>query len=135
VGVVQPQTRQRELVSVVIAAFNAQDWISETLQSVLAQTYKNIEIIIVDDGSTDRTFAIAEMNLQSSPFSSRILRQNNLGVSAALRRDMQAGRGRRVVPETRDAGSGLHQGRNRWSGVLVSRPTKVTLKIQSARFH
>jgi glycosyltransferase involved in cell wall biosynthesis len=86
VGVVQPQTRQRDLVSVVIPAFNAQDWISETLQSVLTQTYKNIEVIIVDDGSTDRTSAIAEIDLQSCPFSSRILSQNNLGVSAARNR-------------------------------------------------
>lgn len=83
---VEPQLHQRDLVSVVIPAFNAQDWISETIQSVLAQTYKNIEVIVVDDGSTDRTFAIAEMGLQSSPFSSRILTQNNLGVSAARNR-------------------------------------------------
>jgi glycosyltransferase involved in cell wall biosynthesis len=48
------------LVSVVIPAFNSSDFISETIQSVLNQTYTNTEIIVVDDGSTDNTYAIAE---------------------------------------------------------------------------
>lgn len=80
------QERTSNRVSVVIPAFNAQEWISETLRSVLAQTYKNIEVIVIDDGSTDRTLAIAEMHLQSSPFSCRVLSQDNLGAGAARNR-------------------------------------------------
>ena len=47
------------LVSIITPAFNSQKFISETIQSVIDQTYQNWEMIIVDDGSTDDTVAIA----------------------------------------------------------------------------
>jgi glycosyltransferase involved in cell wall biosynthesis len=67
-------------VTVVIAAFNAETFIAETLNSVLGQSLEDLELIVVDDGSTDGTqrilAAIADTRLT-------VIRQENCGVSAA----------------------------------------------------
>src|SRR4051812_10472186 len=49
----------KPLVSIVIPAYNAERWIAYTLQSAIGQTWPHKEIIVVDDGSTDRTGEIA----------------------------------------------------------------------------
>ncbi len=69
-------------ISVIIPAYNGAATISETLHSLLAQTYSNWEAIIVDDGSVDN---IAEVVAEFSKNDNRILfvSQSNLGVSAA----------------------------------------------------
>lgn len=65
-------------VSVIIPAYNAEQYIAETLASVENQTLKDIEIIVVDDGSKDNTAAV----VQAFP-SVRYVRKSNGGVSAA----------------------------------------------------
>ncbi len=72
----------QKLVSVIIGAYNCEKYISQTIESVRNQTYKNIEIIIINDGSTDTTLQIAE---QYAAQDSRIVvhSQVNKGVSAA----------------------------------------------------
>lgn len=72
-------TNCSDLVSVIIPAYNAELFISETIDSVLAQSYKHIEIIVIDDGSSDNTLAIA------NTYKDRItiLTQKNMGVSTA----------------------------------------------------
>jgi len=66
-------------VSVVVATFNGQRWISDTLQSVLAQTWPDVQVIVCDDGSTDGTGELLDR------FDDRVevLHQDNAGVSAA----------------------------------------------------
>ena len=69
-------------VSVVIPAFNAASVIAETLESVRAQTFKDFEVIIVDDGSTDDTAAIVRRFCEADPRFS-LAQQPNSDVSAA----------------------------------------------------
>lgn len=68
------------LVSILIPAFNAQDWIADTLRSAIAQTWPRKEIIVVDDGSTDQTLAIAR---QFRSDYVRVVTQENQGAAAA----------------------------------------------------
>ncbi|HIE07003.1 MAG TPA: glycosyltransferase family 2 protein, partial [Desulfarculaceae bacterium] len=49
---------ERPLVSVVIPAYNHERWICETLSSVLNQSLHDLEVIVIDDGSTDKTAAL-----------------------------------------------------------------------------
>jgi glycosyltransferase involved in cell wall biosynthesis len=72
------------LVSAVIPAFNAERFIATALDAVLAQTYKELEVIVVDDGSTDETAAIA------GRYPVRLLRGENQGAAAALNRGIDA---------------------------------------------
>lgn len=68
------------LVSILIPAYNAEEWIEDTLRSALAQTWPRTEIIVVDDGSTDNTLAVAR-RFESQRVS--VIMQKNQGASAA----------------------------------------------------
>jgi glycosyltransferase involved in cell wall biosynthesis len=81
------------LVSVVIPAYNAEAWIAESIASVLRQTYQKIEIILVDDGSTDRTPEIATALLRAGSFPHRVFRQPNLGAAKARNKGWRDARG------------------------------------------
>lgn len=87
----------RPLVSVVIPAWNAEDTLAETLASVAAQTYSNLEILVVDDGSTDATVSIAE-GFCSKDRRARLIRQGNGGVAAARNAAIGLARGEFIGP-------------------------------------
>lgn len=85
------------MVSVVVPAWNAEQTIGETLQSISAQTHRNLEILIVDDGSTDATAAIAQEYCASEP-RARLISQENGGVAAARNRAIKEARGEWIAP-------------------------------------
>ncbi len=77
------------LVSVVIAAYNAGEFLPETLDSVFAQTYRNFEVIVVDDGSTDDTI----LRLGTYLSRIRLIRQEHAGLAAARNAGIRAAGG------------------------------------------
>ena len=68
------------LVSVLIPAYNARQWIEQTIESAINQTYRNVEVIVVNDGSTDNTLQIIR-RLESSTL--KVIDQENAGGAAA----------------------------------------------------
>jgi glycosyltransferase involved in cell wall biosynthesis len=69
----------KPLVSILIPAYNAEKWISDTLKSALSQTYPHCEIVVVDDGSTDGTFRVVR---QFEANGVRVVTQENQGAAA-----------------------------------------------------
>jgi glycosyltransferase involved in cell wall biosynthesis len=69
-----------EKVSILIPAYNAKRWISQTINSAIKQTWENKEIIVVDDGSKDETYLIAK-SFESKNI--KVIRQKNCGAAAA----------------------------------------------------
>jgi len=78
------------LVSIIIPLYNAEKFIKETIESALNQSYKNIEIIIIDDGSTDTSFTVAEK--YKNEFVT-VIKQPNRGASAARNHGLKLAKG------------------------------------------
>jgi len=68
------------LVSILIPAYNSQEWIAETLRCVTAQTWQRKEVIVVDDGSSDQTLSVAR---QFESGIVRVVTQSNQGAASA----------------------------------------------------
>ncbi len=81
--------KERPLVSVIIPAFNAQEYLTEAVNSIKQQTYNNLEILIIDDGSTDSTHDVAQklalsdsrITLYTNEENQYIARTRNRGIS------------------------------------------------------
>ena len=105
------------LVSVIVPAFNAEQTIHETLSSVRNQTHRNLEIIVVDDGSTDRTYQHASDHSRVDS-RVRVVRQPNAGVAAARNRGIEEARADLIAPIDAD---------DLW------RPTKIARQVRALR--
>src|SRR5947207_2336490 len=104
------------LVSVVIPTFNSADFLVQALESVLAQTYQDFEILVVDDASTDRTQEAIR------PFADRItyLRQEPGGPSVARNRGILQAKGELIAFLDAD---------DLW------RPAKLTRQVEYMKHH
>src|SRR5438876_12133860 len=92
----QPQP----LVSVVLIFYNAQAFLDETVRSVFAQEYKDWELILVDDGSTDQSTAMARQLANDNPDRVRCLQHpshTNRGASASRNLGVREARGQFIA--------------------------------------
>ncbi|NIF83324.1 glycosyltransferase family 2 protein [Comamonas sp. Tr-654] len=87
----------RPLVSVITPAFNSENYINEAIDSVLSQTYKEIELIVVDDCSSDRTQSIVEEYIRLDDRVKYIRMQSNCGVAEARNNGIRLARGRFIA--------------------------------------
>jgi glycosyltransferase involved in cell wall biosynthesis len=91
------QSIDQPLVSILIPAYNAAASIGDTLRSVLEQSYSEIEVVVVDDGSTDETAEISA-KVATADTRVRLIRQANQGVAAARNAALRASRGSLIAP-------------------------------------
>ena len=82
------------MISIVTPVYNAEKYIEETIRTVLDQTWKDWEWILVDDGSADRSVEIIEQYKDSRI---RLIRQKNKGAAAARNRGIEAAKGRYIA--------------------------------------
>lgn len=82
-----------KLVSTIVPVFNRANLIGKTLDSILNQTYPQIEVIAVNDGSTDDSLAILESYAQRHPTRIRIINQQNTGQARARNNGIRQARG------------------------------------------
>lgn len=85
----------RELISIIVPAYNTENYIEKCLNSILSQTYSSIEVIVVNDGSTDRTKEIVE---QYTLKDSRVIliSTENQGVSLARKEGIHSAKGKYI---------------------------------------
>lgn len=85
-----------DLVSIVIPAYNVENYLKECVHSLLHQSYSEYEIVIIDDGSTDSTYQICE-ELAAENSKVKIFHQENQGVSVARNNAMKHTIGKYIV--------------------------------------
>ncbi|HLM84232.1 MAG TPA: glycosyltransferase family A protein [Candidatus Bathyarchaeia archaeon] len=90
--------RRKPAISVIIPCFNHGEFLDETVESVLSQTFKNYEIIVIDDGSTDAGTLHALDRLEKRYPQIKIIRQSNGGPSNARNNGIKISRGEYILP-------------------------------------
>ncbi len=89
-------TSTSPLVSIIISCYNHQNYITDCIESIINQTYKNIELIVIDDGSTDSSADILEGLSKKYHFSFE--RQVNMGLTKTLNKAILKAKGKYIAP-------------------------------------
>lgn len=85
-----------ELISVIVPVYNVEQYLEKCVKSIINQTYKNLEIILVDDGSTDNSGKICD-NLSSMDNRIKVIHKENGGLSSARNVEMKIVSGKYIA--------------------------------------
>ncbi|ETI90281.1 glycosyltransferase family 2 protein [Clostridium butyricum] len=86
----------KSLISIIVPIYNVEKYLERCIKSICVQTYEYIEIILVDDGSTDRSLEIC-MEHKKKDLRIIVIHQDNLGLSGARNTGMIASHGKYYV--------------------------------------
>jgi glycosyltransferase involved in cell wall biosynthesis len=101
-----PQIEDSPKVSIIVPTYNAQNSLPLSLRALISQTWQNLEIIVVDDCSSDDTFTIAESYATQDPRVIAVRQTENLGTYVARNRGLEIATGQLIT--THDAGDWSH---------------------------
>ena len=94
------------LLSVIIPVYNVEPYLEQCLDSVINQTYKNLEIICINDGSTDNSLKILE-KYQKKDSRIKLINQKNKGLSEARNAGLDVAKGGYIALDTEEKPVGI----------------------------
>ena len=84
------------LITIVVPVYNVEKYIEACLYSIMKQTYKNIEVVIVDDGSTDKSGDICD-DFSKIDSRAKVVHQSNIGLSGARNKGISIASGKYIT--------------------------------------
>lgn len=117
------------LVSVICVCYNQAAFVKEALDSVVSQTYKNIELIVIDDGSTDGSGKIIKQWVVSHPQTMMLLNGKNIGYCKTFNKALQLAKGEFIIdlagddlllPDCVASGLALFESKSAKCGIIFS---------------
>tara|TARA_Y100000114_G_scaffold140471_1_gene145338 strand:- start:1599 stop:2465 length:867 start_codon:yes stop_codon:yes gene_type:complete len=116
-------SKNKPLISVLVGVYNAQDTVRDSINSLLCQSYKNIEIIVVNDGSTDNTKVILDSITDSRV---KVFHQDNQGLTKTLNKALGYSCGEYIARQDADDISLYNRLETQIERLLVDRNIKAT---------